>query len=489
MKNPGKIIATLLLGAVSTLYGALDATVDQSRVTMGDSVTFTVKATGNDVERPSVAQLCGTRVESTAEGVNMQQINGVFTKAYSYAYTFTPLKDCTIEPLELRVDGVKERTPAIEIRVVPMALTKDAPFILAMHAQKQKVRVGEPFELVVTFKQRHGSQVLDSKFEPPQFKDFWIKDERQSKRTEEGDYSVTRVHYILAAQKSGTIALEPAQIQIASRVASRNSWGQILPQLKWRSYFSNPLQIEVDPLPQGVTLVGSFTIKATADKTRIGANEAVNVSVDIKGSGNFEDIGSLKPDIKQVTVFDEAPKITGYVEQDGYKGSWTQKFALVSDRSFTVPALELTYYDPGEERLKTIRTEPIAIEVEGGTQTPAEPLKILRPEAAEAQGTVTAEPQPSSSWGMFALGVLCGAAAMLSVLLPWRRWLGDRTQRRNDLGDPKTLLMRLLPYRDDPEIAEAVDALEASLYGGGTPPDAKKLKALLKRIASTSTPR
>ena len=362
MKNLGKILMLLVWGATS-LLGAISASVDAERVQMGDTVTLTLKASGQDVEKPSITELCGAKITSTSQGTSMRSLNGRFTKEYLFAYTFTPAKDCRIDPITLTIDGKEERTEPIDIRVVPMEITKESPYILGMYAEKQKVYVGEPLKLVVTFKQRHGSKPVDSKFAPPQVKNFWIKEEADSRRFEEGEYTVTNLTYIIAAQKPGSLTIDPAQIQIATRTASRDVWGQWLPQLKWRTYFSNPLEVEVLPLPEGVSLVGDFAIEAKADKSEIAANEAVNVTITVSGSGNFEDIGSLKPEIGGVAVFDEQPKIDGYIENGAYRGYWKQKLAYVADRSFTVPAITLRYFDPESGSVKTATSEPIEIRV------------------------------------------------------------------------------------------------------------------------------
>lgn len=484
MKNRGKA-GWILLALAANLYGGISASVDETRVTMGETVTYTLKASGAQVEKPVISELCGSKVLSTSEGVSMQSFNGRFTKAYTFAYTFEPLKDCRIDPVTLKIDGEEMRSEPIDIRVVPMQITKDSPFILGMHTEKAKVRVGEPFKAVITFKQRHGSEPVDSKFEPPKLKNFWVKEEAQSRRFEEGDYTVTRLTYILAAQKSGSMTIEPAQIKIATRSASKDAWGQWLPQLKWRSYFSNAVTVDVEPLPSGVTLVGDFAIEAQSSAAEIEANKAFNVTLRISGSGNFEDIGSLKPEIPGVSVFDEAPEVSGMIEQGNYRGSWVQKFAFVAERSFTIPPFELTYFDTKTQQVKKIRTDPIDVRVKGAPKQAPKALKIERAEpVAQEKTPQTGQAGVSMRWELpFAAGVLAGLiAGMLLALLPWGRWFAKR-EPRMDLKDHKRLLMQLLPYRKDPEVAELVEILEGNLYGGAYRSiDLKQLKRVLKKL-------
>ena len=482
MKSLGKAVAVTALFA-TTLLGSISATVDATRVTMGETVTYSITASGQNVEKPSITELCGQKVLSTSQGTSMQMIGGSFTKEYRFAYTFEPLKDCRIDAVTLKIDGKEERTEPIDIRVVPMQITKDSPFILEMRSQKQQVHVGEPFNVVITFKQRRGSEVVDSKFEPPQLKNLWLKEEEQGRRFEEGDYSVIRVTYVLAAQKSGKLSIDPAQIKIATRSASRDVWGQWLPQLKWRSYFSNPVEVEALPLPDNVSLVGDFAITAEADKHEIDANEAVNVTLRVNGSGNFEDIGSLKPHIQGVSVFADEPEVKGYVENGSYKGSWTQKLAFVSERGFSVPSFELHYFDPKTKSVKTVRTEPIDVKVRNEAPRQATPLKIERAEPKQQESKTAAFTK--GSWELpFGAGVLVGVLVGAGiVLVPWGQRRKAKRSERIDPKDHKAALAQLLPYRGDAEVDAMVNLLESSLYGGeANSIDGKQLKALLRRM-------
>ena len=487
MKNLGKRTLFLLLAATLPLFAGIKATVDDTRITVGDTVTYTVSVSGQNIEKPVLNELCGQKIQSTSQGTSMQMVGNKFTKEYTFSYQFSPLKDCTIDALTLKVDGKEETAEAIDIRVVPMTITKDSPFILAMRSEQQQVRVGEPFKVVITFKQRRGSNAVDSKFEAPQIKNFWLKEQAQSRRFEEGEYSVTHLTYILAAQKPGKLTIDPAQLKIATRSASKDAWGQWLPKLKWRTYFSNSVDMEVLPLPEGVDLVGDFNIEAKADMTEIEPNQAVNVMLRVSGSGNFEDIDSLKPLIPGVSVFDEEAEVNGFFEQGDYKGSWSQKLAFVSDRSFTIPSVELRYFDTKSQSVKTVRTEPINVKVNGTTEVQQkQALTIERPAVAD-EATEAVQPFARGSWEIpMAIGVAIGLLIAISVMLiPWERLKRKGREDAVSLKDHKAVLMRLMPHRHDPEVAEMIEKLESSLYAGASETiDKKQLRTLMKRVGA-----
>ena len=484
MQNLGRVLISLML-MIASAWASLSVTVDNNKVVQGDSVTLTLRAVGSDVEKPKLNRICDEKIASSSHGTNIQAINGSFSKSSVFSYVFTPTKDCTIKPITMKIDGKEEVSKAIDIRVVPMKITKNSPFILEMTTDKQSVYVGEPFKVTVIFKQRKNSEAVDSKFLPPEMQNFWIKEEVKGRRFDEGAYSVSRLSFIMAAQRRGVHTVSPAQIKIATRSHSRDSWGQWLPALKWRTYFSNKLDLQVLPLPQGVDLVGDFAITAQADKRELEANEAVNVTVEISGSGNFEDIGSLKPSIHGVTAYEEEGETKTYLENGIYKGSWTQKLAFVGDGSFTIPPFTLRYFDPKSKSVKSIQTEVIPVTVKNSQIKVDEPLKIKRPEpeeisAADRQDVAVMPWKTPFTLGLF-LGLLLGVSA---ILIPWRRWFDREGETSKvNVNDHKQVLMLLMQHQDDPESAAMVEKIEASLYEGKEVIiDKKELKALVKRV-------
>lgn len=491
MQSLGKTVIVLLLMNMQ-LSGAVMASVNSVKVVRGETMTLTLEVVGEKFQKPLFRTICGEEVTSSSQGTSIRSEKGTFTKSTVMTYDFSLMRDCVIEPVKVVVDGKEDLTEAIDIQVMAMEMTKDSPFILSMETVKQSVYVGEPFKVVVNFKQRHDSDSVDSKFLPPKSQDIWIKEELKGRRFEEGEYSVSRLSFIMAAQKSGMLEISPAQIKIATRSHSRDALGQWLPALKWRSYFSDTLDLQVLPLPPGADLVGTFTIEAKADRERLEANEAVNVTLKISGSGNFEDIDSQKPSVDGVMVYEEEGTIKGYVEDGLYSGSWTQRFAFVADGSFTIPAFSLEYFDPVLRELRTISTEPMLITI-GGDQSKADaPLKIERPKADDEHDSVEKEEQRGYSqideMSYIAIGVIIGfIVAILTMLLPWKIWIesGKERMRRPGKDDRREALMLLLKHLDDLEAAAMVEKIEAELYEGKrTDIDKKRIKGLLKRLKS-----
>jgi hypothetical protein len=479
MKCLGKIsILFVLMQAI--VLASVQAEVDRSSVVRGEIVSYTINLDGKNIEQPQIDSLCGYDILSSATQTNIEMINGNYKKHYALKYTFMPEKSCVIEPVTVVMDGKKYQTNSLKIKVEEQSSKKDADFLLELQTDKKEVYVGEPFELRLLFKQKRSAKVVDNKFSPPKFTGFWVKNQSQEKSIQDGEYIVTKLTYTLAPQRAGELKISSAQVAIASRDMRRDIWGSFAPNIKWRSYFSNSIKIEAKPLPNGAKLVGSFVINAKVDKKKINPNEALNVTIEIIGDGNLEDIDPFKPYIQGVSVFDEKPLIKG--------NKFIQKLAFVADENFTVPSFSLAYYDMKKKEVRKIATNPIEIEVlNSGVK---KELKIKKQEmpllqsATKNPTTIQKSEYNVPYWlvfVVFGLGVLVGVAVML---LSKNR--ATKAKKSFNPKNEKEILMKLMPYKDDADVQEILDCIESNLYSNTKQSiDKKLLKEIVKKYDIT----
>ncbi|MDA7818000.1 BatD family protein [Sulfurimonas sp.] len=165
----------LLLTITMTTHADVRAELDSNSVELGDMVTYSLSVSGENITRPTIQRICDSDVISTASQTSMQVINGAISKSYILSYKFLPQKSCKIDPVEVDINGVKEFSNALDLKVNPVSAAKDKDFILELSSSKKSVYVGEPFEVTLRFKQKQNSQAVDSKFTPPELKGFWVK--------------------------------------------------------------------------------------------------------------------------------------------------------------------------------------------------------------------------------------------------------------------------------------------------------------------------
>jgi len=81
------------------------------------------------------------------------------------------------------------------------------------------------------------------------------------------------------------------------------------------------------------------------------------------GSGNFEALKPIVFEIEGVKVFAQKPTLNIKLTKDGESGSWSQKFAFVSDKDFEIPSLDIKYFDLKEKNLNTLIVSKTRVEV------------------------------------------------------------------------------------------------------------------------------
>ncbi|DAB27472.1 MAG: oxygen-tolerance protein [Sulfurimonas sp. RIFOXYD12_FULL_33_39] len=469
MNNITKLLLFLLITS-SVAYASIIAKVDSS-VEFGEMATYSLTISGEDITRPNIQRLCDTEVISTSSQTSMQIINGNVSKSFTLNYKFIPQKSCKIAPVEVEIDGKIEKSNAVELSVVPPSDTKESDFVLTLSSDKKELFIGETFEMVLAFKQRSDAEAVDSKFTPPELKGFWVKEESQTQRYQEGKYTITKVVYKLAPQREGELKITKAQMQVASRGGRTDVWAGWIPTIKWKTYFSNELDLSVKPLPTGVNLIGDFTIEATVDKTEVKAGEAINVNVKVLGRGNLEDIKSFKPNLDDVAVFDEKITVEG--------ARLTQKIAFVPQRDFIVPSFNLKFFDTKTKEIKVASTKEIPINVKN--EKVKEELNIKR-EAVQNQ-EVASSINGTQSYDKLTLVLIFLAgfisAAILMITKPWSQF---KNKKKSSTKEPKVLLVKLLPFKDDKEVKNIVDILEKNIYSKQKIEiDKKLLKELLKK--------
>ncbi|MDQ7043470.1 MAG: BatD family protein [Sulfurimonas sp.] len=472
MKNLGKIVIILIL-FLSGLHASVTATITPKDVFAGDSVTYELSITGSDIKKPIISDICGNNVTATSSQTSITAINGEYKKSYQLSYQFTPKKSCTVESVSVQIDGETQHSNSVELTVLPRTQNKNADFILEFESSAKELYVGEPFSLTLLLKQKRGVQVVDSKFIAPEFKGFWIKSESEPQRTQDGEYVTTKLVYELAPQREGNLSIEAAELKVAHRV-SASRFTMMSPQVRWRTYYSNEVSINVKGLPSGVSIIGDFSIRASVDKKEVNPNEAVNLKLEIVGKGNFEDIESFKPFIADVNVFDEKIKLS--------KNSLTQKIVFVSDRDFVIEPFKLKYFDLKTKKVKTIYTEPIEIKVKG--HLAKKELSITRdeessPQVSKVDKVVLVEKNNTAYLSLaFLLGVVIGIGLMLL-----RGKISLKKSKTFDMKDEKVLLIKLMPYKDsDKDVQELVNVLENNIYAKEkVSVDKKMLKEVLKK--------
>ena len=118
-----------------------------------------------------------------------------------------------------------------------------------------------------------------------------------------------------------------------------------------------------DILKTSNSMVGEFTLSVKKDKTSLESYIPFHLEFLVSGVGDFQVFKDIDMKIDGVEVFSEEAKEEIVLTAEGYKGNWRKKFAFVSDKSFTIPAWEVRYFDLTEKKSKVLRFDALDVQV------------------------------------------------------------------------------------------------------------------------------
>jgi hypothetical protein len=352
--------------------------------------------------------------------------------------------------------------------ILPLhAADQNATFTFKMQSNKHEVYLGEPVKLTFTFQYPIDLKIAEANFAPPTFHDLWVKTGKNVPNRIKNGYHIYKLDYLITPQRAGTIEIEPARMDIGIlKTKEKNTLR--FDRVKWKSIFSNAVKLKVKPLPDDTQLFGDYSLETQIDKNSTKANEPVHLTVTVKGSGNVEEIPDFEIKTEHAVVYSDKPLIKTHFEKGVSKGTFTQKFAFVSDRNFTIPALSLTYFDNQSKKVKTVKTEPIPVTIK---DTPAANMTPHLEKGAQASSQ-NYRPLSKTLW---LISIIAAFIAGILLTLLFKR--SNKTVSKESRSveeqikkakNDKTLLQILLPYAaGNPKIAQIVKQLEENLYEKG----------------------
>ncbi len=468
MKNLGKIL--LLLTIFINFCFAVTAKISPKVVYTGDQTSLILSAQGEKVQFPRLKEIAGYKVTSQTITRNIINKKGKITKTLSKEYKFTPQKSFTVPAIEVEVDGKTQTSKPIKVNVKKESANKKGAFIFTLQADKKEAYVGEPVNILFTFKKHLDVKLAEANFDTPTFHDFWAKPMKKEPPKIEGEYQIYRIHYLLFPQKEGTITIEPGRMDIGILQKRKRNYFNF-ERVKWKSLFSNEISIDVKPLPAGADIYGDFKMSVTVDKNSTKANEPINLTITIKGIGNIDDIDEYKLDIPDAIVYADKPKREIFTNHKEELGKFTQKFAIVSDRNFTISPITFKFFSGDENKIKELKSDEFHIKV-SGSQIKTQTAHLEKKEDNKTSKVETKIIYDKASYTKLTLftigGFLLGALSMFLLSMPKREKIEENlslNKRIKKSKNDKELLWVLVPYvGKSKKIQDIISKLESNVY-------------------------
>ncbi len=443
-----RFIGSMLL-LISSLF-SVESYLSKNSVVAGENVILILSAEGKDIKFPEISMIEGFRVTSTGMREYRNNINSKVTRRIEKHYEFLPLKSIDIGAFEVEVDGKKEFTKPLHVKVKKADMT-NSPFLLEMKIKKRDVMQFEAVPVEFIFKRDKNFEVRDLQFSPPKFENFWVKEGKKSKPELQNGFVVHKMNFFIFPQKSGDFEINPARVDVGVMSNSRDIFNMLTNQLNWKTVFSNSAPLHVKKL-EGTNLYGNFDISLEVDKTEIEENEGVNLTLKITGSGNFDDIESYVLDINETNIYSDKPIVKSQATLKDMQGEFIQKFSISSKKSFSIPAIDIKYYDSNKKTVVIKSTNPIHINVKSIIEE-----KPVMKTSVKKEIVIKEKSNYISLVLAFFAGVLC----TLMIVLFTKKRDYKLPKFKNDKDRLKSLLKN---RGQSKEIDEQISKLEDKLY-------------------------
>ena len=381
------------------------ATLSQTTVSPGDSITLAVDVTGakpvNPVPNIDVA---GLDIVFTGPRQVMQLINGRFDRTVTLVYTITGRNpgNFVIPALNVPTDAGVLKTEPVALKVeppTPGSQGNDDPVAFAkIEVPKATVYLGEavPVEVRLYVDQRirlrleempvlEGEGFTKVRFPRPR-EDAMRKDGR--------DYVVITFRTAISPGKAGKVTLGPmdvpflASIPRAKRARPRSQFDPfdngifddpfgMFGQMERRKVTADPVELDVKPLPSAGRpadfsgAVGKFQMAVESSPKRVKVGDPVTLKMRISGTGNFDRVNA--PTLTELAGWHPYEASSDFKPADELSSSGTKTFEMAvvpEEKKTQMPQVQFSYFDSDAEKYVTLKSEPAPLAVEGGAPAP-----------------------------------------------------------------------------------------------------------------------
>src|SRR5438094_3753602 len=412
---------------------SVTAVLSSSQATVGESVELQIKVTGPvDARPPEEISIDGLEIHSTGTSRQFEMHNFATSSSVTYSYTILPLRAgrFTIPPQTVFAGGKTLRTPALILNVAdsPGRPTTTQPSRGAQ-TQSQSTNAGNLVfaELIIPKKTAYVGEIIPVQIrmgfdarvhprlvEPPEvtgqgFTAQKLQQSSQNLETINGKpFDVVAFKTAITAARAGKFEIGPvkakAQVVVPRRRSaprSRSPFDLFDEDDPFSDpFFSNPfaqsgerrdiqitsepVALEVKPLPSNAPpsfsgAIGSFTMATEAKPKSVQVGDPITVTTTISGRGNFDRVNA--PSLEDDRGWHKYPPSSKFKQDDEVGISGAKSFETVlspNEKKQSLPMLAFSYFDPVKEQYVTLRSEPIAITVQGGA-APTQNVAASRP--------------------------------------------------------------------------------------------------------------
>lgn len=370
-------------------------------------VEFSMNKDGDNFVPPSFE---GFRVlMGPNQSVSHSWVNGKRSFSKSYSYVLTPLSkgNFTIQQAKVEIEGNTYKTTPIKIEVTEAVNDPNAPPSADDIADDNlhlvaEVSNGSPYlneAVSVVYKLYVSPSINVSNFLPkanPTYNNFWSQDIKVTRfQVENGLYEGKQYRYVvlkrvvLYPQKTGSLEIEPLSLDVTVDVPTnrRDVFGGRLFTQTNKTVTAGQRIIKVKPLPEagkpaGFTgAVGQFDFDVITSKSDLKANESLTAKIQVTGKGNLKLFNLPKLTLpSSLEVYEPEHEENVSTNLSGMSGKISDNYTIVPQfkGKYPIPGVAFSYFDPKEEKYKTVTSQQSLINVYEGPSSATVANEVTR---------------------------------------------------------------------------------------------------------------
>jgi len=502
MKNLLSALILLLgIAAIAVAEPSITASLSEAVTDVDHPVQLEIKIQNARITRPPTVFVNGLSINFAGTSSRTQIFNFQATTIITFTYIVTPTKEGIYEipAVEVAAGGKTYRTSSLTLKVIHndsnnagVPAASDKPYFAELVIPKESAYVGEqiPIELRFYFNQRiqyqpypqgqypiiDGEGFVTKKYPEPSEKQFKLNGRQ---------YHVVVYRTALTGVKPGKLELQSAtqSFLISTPFGSRSAPGFVDPfegyQQQVIDVKTNGASIDIKALPAADRpasfsgAVGDFTLATSAQSAKTKTGDPVSMKVEIKGLGNFDRME--QPTLTNTDGWRtyQPSEETEALDDLGLSAVKTFNYPLVAEKPATnLPTIEFSYFNPNAEKYVTLKSAPIAIEVDGErlpdlsaspVTTGASPAPQIRPQSIpDVLDIQTRRPLPASFLPLVAQPIFwisqaipAGSLLLLGFGLWFRNVRNASLPHRTLNRERRALWKKIDASKNRPEVLQA----------------------------------
>ncbi len=393
-----KIFKLILFTSIA-FSQTIEISVDKNKIEEGESLTLSIEVNGGkDFAKVDLAPLGKSFdiISGPSQQTTIQFINGIMENKKILSWILLPkiTGKIIIPSLSVRVGENTFRSKEIIVNVGKVKDISSSSVFIVGEIDKDSIYLGEQITLTYMLYKKSDINITDiEQFQMPDFKGFWTEEIYTPKRLQyqSKEVNLKGVNYQVAnlgqralfpiASKIHEIPSVRVKVQIETKKKKRRSdpffdpfFSSFFAETKSKIIVSQKKIVNIiafpEPRPYDFTgAVGDFKIISSIDRREAKVNDGITFRVYLEGTGNIG-LFSL-PDLKFPENIEVFPPTNDF-EKNGFRNQLTGKekweYILIprKEGAYTIPKLEMSFFDPKSQSWKRISTDNINLNISQG---------------------------------------------------------------------------------------------------------------------------